>query len=99
MYVYPQTVIGCCAILNKVIDPIRKTMPSAPWPELIAKCYSEQVDLSAKFMYVISFRFGASLSGSSSVLITVVLKTTSVCCLIVVIIVSNPLTLLLTPDV
>ncbi|XP_074617346.1 xanthine dehydrogenase/oxidase-like [Acropora palmata] len=45
-----KTVIGCCAILNKVIDPIRETMPSASWPELIAKCYSEQVDLSAKFM-------------------------------------------------
>ena len=69
MFVYSQTVIGCCAILNKVIDPIRETMPSASWPELIAKCYSEQVDLSAKFMYVISCRFNASLSGSSSVLI------------------------------
>lgn len=47
-----QTVMGCCDILNKVIDPVRKTMPTATWPELIAKCYENGVDLSAKYMYV-----------------------------------------------
>ncbi|XP_068702018.1 xanthine dehydrogenase/oxidase-like [Montipora foliosa] len=45
-----KTVMGCCEILNKVIDPVRQTMPTATWPELIAKCYSEGLDLSAKFM-------------------------------------------------
>ena len=44
--------MGCCEILNKVIDPVRQTMPTATWPELIAKCYSEGLDLSAKFMCV-----------------------------------------------
>lgn len=45
-----KTVMGCCDILNKVIDPVRKTMPTATWPELIAKCYENGVDLSAKYM-------------------------------------------------
>ncbi|KAM7449881.1 hypothetical protein ABFA07_002256 [Porites harrisoni] len=45
-----RTVMGCCDILNKVIDPVRKTMPTATWPELIAKCYENGLDLSAKYM-------------------------------------------------
>ena len=27
-------------------------MPSASWPDLIAKCYEDGLDLSAKYMYV-----------------------------------------------
>ena len=49
-YFVLQTVMGCCDILNKVIDPVRKTMPTATWPELIAKCYENGLDLSAKYM-------------------------------------------------
>lgn len=47
-----KTVIGCCDMLNKVIDPIRAKMPSASWPDLIAECYNSGVDLSAKYMCV-----------------------------------------------
>ena len=49
-YFVLKTVMGCCDILNKVIDPVRKTMPTATWPELIAKCYENGLDLSAKYM-------------------------------------------------
>ena len=45
-----ETVIGCCDMLNKVIDPIRAKMPSASWADLIAECYNSGVDLSAKYM-------------------------------------------------
>ena len=41
----------CCDVLNKVIDPVRKTMPSgAAWPELIERCYDNGVHLSATSM-------------------------------------------------
>ena len=41
----------CCDVLNKVIDRIRKTMPSnAAWPELIERCYDNGVHLSATSM-------------------------------------------------
>ena len=44
----------CCDVLNKVIDPVRKTMPpGASWPELIEKCYDNGVHLSATSMYVL----------------------------------------------
>nr|XP_058949586.1 xanthine dehydrogenase/oxidase-like isoform X1 [Pocillopora verrucosa] len=46
-----KTVLGCCDILNKVIDPVRKTMPSASWAEIIAKCFANGADLSAKYRY------------------------------------------------
>lgn len=42
--------MGCCDMLNKVIDPIRAKMPSASWADLIAECYNSGVDLSAKYM-------------------------------------------------
>ncbi|KAJ7381038.1 hypothetical protein OS493_004634 [Desmophyllum pertusum] len=53
IHFYPiETVMGCCDILNKVIDPVRQTMPSASWADLITKCYSSGVDLSAKYRFI-----------------------------------------------
>ncbi|XP_073232045.1 xanthine dehydrogenase/oxidase-like [Porites lutea] len=47
-----KAVMECCEVLNKVIDPIRKTMPSgAAWPGLIERCYDNGVHLSATSMY------------------------------------------------
>ena len=45
--------MGCCDILNKVIDPIRQKMSSgSSWADIIAKCYASGVDLSAKYRQV-----------------------------------------------
>ena len=47
-----QAVMECCNILNSRIDSVRKKMKSPSWKELIAKCFSDGVNLSASYMYV-----------------------------------------------
>jgi hypothetical protein len=49
-----QAVINCCNILKERMAPIAKEMPKAKWEEIIAKCYTVGVDLSAKYRYLLS---------------------------------------------
>ncbi|XP_076806780.1 uncharacterized protein LOC143450217 isoform X1 [Clavelina lepadiformis] len=45
------SLVGCCEILNSRIEPIKARMngKEVTWKELIAKCYAEDVDLSATY--------------------------------------------------
>ncbi|CAB4025693.1 xanthine dehydrogenase oxidase-like, partial [Paramuricea clavata] len=45
-----EAVLNCCTALKERIDTVAKDMPSATWVEIIEKCYSLGVDLSAKYM-------------------------------------------------
>ena len=47
-----MAVINACNELNDRIDPVRRSMSGEPtWKEVIAKCFEERVDLSAKALY------------------------------------------------
>lgn len=46
-----QAVKGACEVLLARILPIRKANPNAKWEELIAKCFSEDIDLCGNFAY------------------------------------------------
>ncbi len=41
---------NACSILNGRIQPIQAKNPDLSWEELVQKCYSEGVDLSAKYL-------------------------------------------------
>jgi len=41
-------------MLNSRIDPVRQKMSNPTWKELIARCQTDGVDLSAKTMYGIN---------------------------------------------
>ncbi|CAK8698330.1 uncharacterized protein LOC143448853 [Clavelina lepadiformis] len=46
-----KSVLGCCEVLNSRIEPIRAKMgKDVTWKNLIAKCYSEDVDLTVSHM-------------------------------------------------
>lgn len=45
-----KSVIGACDILKKTLEPVRKLMhENYTWPELIAKAFSMNLNLSAMF--------------------------------------------------
>ncbi len=50
LYVYMQGTKNACGVLNGRIQPIKTKNPDLSWEELVQKCYSEGVDLSAKYL-------------------------------------------------
>ncbi|GFO29431.1 indole-3-acetaldehyde oxidase-like [Plakobranchus ocellatus] len=43
-------VIECCKILTKRMAPVKESMQSPTWEELVAKCYEEQIDMTVSYM-------------------------------------------------
>lgn len=44
-----QGLIECCNILKKRMAPVKAKMKNPTWPELVTQCYTEGVDLCARF--------------------------------------------------
>ncbi|GFO29432.1 xanthine dehydrogenase/oxidase [Plakobranchus ocellatus] len=43
-------VIECCKILTKRMAPVKESMQSPTWEELVAKCYEEEIDMTVSYM-------------------------------------------------
>ncbi|ESO95691.1 hypothetical protein LOTGIDRAFT_231915 [Lottia gigantea] len=45
-----MTVIECCKALNARMAPVKAKMKNPKWKDLVAKCYGEGVDITARYM-------------------------------------------------
>ncbi|KAK3726979.1 hypothetical protein QZH41_014709, partial [Actinostola sp. cb2023] len=47
-----ESVLMCCETLKTRMQPIRQKYKPSTWQDLVAKCYAEGIDLSAKAMFL-----------------------------------------------